>query len=149
MSPESLLVNSVDGMRRLAERVARGLAPGDVLLLSGELGSGKTTFVQGLAQALGVVDSITSPTFTIVGEYEAENQEGIKKLIHVDLYRLADRAAARETAIAEVLALSGEDSRVTVIEWADRLGEVWPKQARAIAFRHGATADSRLVTLEL
>lgn len=155
------VVRSVGDMHKLAGRVARELVAGDILLLSGELGSGKTTFVQGLARALGVVDNITSPTFTIVGEYEVNGRGVVKKLIHVDLYRLTDRMAIRDPAVVEVLARREMDERVTVIEWADRLvehrsdgraerlGALALPGARRFTFQHGATADSRLVTVKL
>lgn len=143
----SLRVKSIEEMRVLAERVAQEIKPGDVLLLEGELGSGKTTFVQGLAGALGVKEQVTSPTFAIVSEYETGKSARIKRLIHVDLYRLSDDEAAAEPAVREILAQSSEGERVTVVEWADKLGESVPAKARRIEFAHGATEGERVVTL--
>jgi tRNA threonylcarbamoyladenosine biosynthesis protein TsaE len=93
--------------------VAAELEPGAVLMLSGELGAGKTAFVRGLAQGLGLdPGDVTSPTFTLVHEYRG----GRLPLIHVDLYRL-DRAELDEIGLDEELARSG----VIAIEWPERL----------------------------
>lgn len=138
----SLRVNSVDEMHALAAKVAGDLKPGDVLLLEGELGSGKTTFVQGLAKALGVEEQVTSPTFAIVSGYETGGNDGVEKLIHVDLYRLGEEEAGPELFGDEM-----RQSAVTVIEWADRLRDKAPKEGKKIKFAHGATEKERVVTL--
>ena len=99
--------------RAIAASVARDLTAGAVLLLSGDLGAGKTAFVRGLAEGLGIsTDDVTSPTFTLVHEYRG----GRLPLIHVDLYRL-DRADFDEIGLDEDLAAKG----VVAIEWAERL----------------------------
>ena len=99
--------------RAIAVRLAGELHAGSVLLLSGDLGAGKTAFVRGLAEGLGVsADDVTSPTFTLVHEYRG----GRLPLIHVDLYRL-DRADLDEIGLDEDLAAKG----IIAIEWADRL----------------------------
>lgn len=99
--------------RAIAASVARDLTAGAVLLLSGDLGAGKTAFVRGLAEGLGIsTDDVTSPTFTLVHEYRG----GRLPLIHVDLYRL-DRADLDEIGLDEDLASRG----VVAIEWAERL----------------------------
>ena len=97
--------------RSIARQVARSLRPGDVLYLYGELGSGKTVFVQGLCAGLDVKDDVTSPSFVIATEYE-----GRYRVTHVDLYRL-DGKAAGALPIEEYML----DKGITVIEWADRL----------------------------
>jgi tRNA threonylcarbamoyladenosine biosynthesis protein TsaE len=100
-----------------AARLANALRPGDVLLLSGELGAGKTAFVRGLAKGLGIDPAeVTSPTFTLVHEYRG----GRLPLIHVDLYRL-DRTRLDEVGLDVELASRG----VLAIEWPERLaGEI-------------------------
>jgi tRNA threonylcarbamoyladenosine biosynthesis protein TsaE len=108
----------------LARDVARTLEPGDVLLLSGNLGAGKTAFVRGLAEGLGIApEEISSPTFTLVHEYRG----GRLTLYHVDLYRL-DRAATEDIGLEEMGVADG----VLAIEWPDRLTHALPR-AREIA----------------
>ena len=91
-----------------AERFAVGLQGGDVVLLSGELGAGKTTFTKGIGLALGVTEPITSPTFTIIKEYRGKEL----MLYHMDMYRISDDLS--ELGLEEYL---GNERGVTVIEW--------------------------------
>ncbi|HXG41266.1 MAG TPA: tRNA (adenosine(37)-N6)-threonylcarbamoyltransferase complex ATPase subunit type 1 TsaE [Dehalococcoidia bacterium] len=102
--------------RRLGERLARHLQAGDVLLLSGELGAGKTVLVQGLARGLGVKEGVSSKSFVLLGEYE-----GRLKLYHADLYRLEAPEEAEELALDE-LCRDG----VLVVEWPERAWHVFP-----------------------
>ena len=105
--------NSEADTRAIAGALAPTLTPGAVVLLSGDLGAGKTAFVRGLAEGLGLdPDEVTSPTFTLVHEYRG----GRLPLIHVDLYRL-DRAELDEVGLDQDLAAKG----VTAVEWAERL----------------------------
>ena len=104
--------------RAIALKLAGVLSAGSVLLLSGDLGAGKTAFVRGLAEGLGISpDEVTSPTFTLVHEYRG----GRLALIHVDLYRL-DRADLDEIGLDDDLAARG----VVAIEWAERLARRIP-----------------------
>ena len=99
--------------RAIAADIERSLGSGAVVLLSGDLGAGKTAFVRGLAEGLGLdADAVTSPTFTLVHEYRG----GRLPLIHVDLYRL-DRAELEEIGLDEDLAAQG----ITAVEWSERL----------------------------
>ncbi len=139
-------VKSVQEMRSLASRVARDIKVGDILLLKGPLGSGKTTFVQGLARALGVREQVTSPSFTVVTEYEVGGRAGLK-LVHLDLYRLSEEEADREAAVKEMLDSADKGDRVTVVEWADRLGGFSPKGAWQLVFLHGDRVSERIVKI--
>ena len=97
----------------LAKALAAGLRAGDILLLSGNLGAGKTAFVRGLAEGLGINPrEVSSPTFTLIHEYRG----GRLTLYHVDLYRL-ERAATDDLGLEEL----GVDEGVLAIEWPDRL----------------------------
>lgn len=99
--------------RAIAAKMAASVKAGDVLLLSGDLGAGKTAFVRGLAEGLGLdAGEVTSPTFTLVHEYRG----GRLPLIHVDLYRL-DKADLDEIGLDPELAERG----VTAVEWSERL----------------------------
>ena len=99
-----------DETEALAADFARRLRPGDVVLVSGELGAGKTTFVRGACRALGVESAITSPTFTIARRYE-----GAVPISHLDLYRLADLAEEDPALLADELA----EDRVAFVEWPE------------------------------
>ena len=100
----------------IAKDLAGSLVPGDVLLLSGNLGAGKTAFVRGLAEGLGIdPGEVSSPTFTLVHEYRG----GTLTLYHADLYRL-DRAATDDLGLEEL------DRGVLAIEWPDRLTHTLP-----------------------
>jgi len=112
------LTRSEDETHALAHRLAATLEPGDVLLLSGNLGAGKTAFVRGLAAGLGIEPGeVSSPTFTIVHEYRG----GRLTLYHVDLYRL-DEAASTELGLEEMGVADG----VLAIEWPERLSHTLP-----------------------
>jgi len=114
---------SEDETAAIAQRLAATLAAGDVLLLSGNLGAGKTAFTRGLAAGLGIdPGEVSSPTFTLVHEYRG----GRLALYHVDLYRL-DRAAAEDLGLEEMGVADG----VLAIEWPDRLSHDMPG-ARAV-----------------
>ena len=116
------VTTSEEETRLVATRLASDLLPGAVILLSGDLGAGKTVFVRGLASGLGIdPDEVTSPTFTLVHEYRG----GRLALVHVDLYRL-DRAELDDIGLDTELAASG----VLAVEWAERLAR---KPADSIA----------------
>lgn len=117
--------------RAIARALAAELSPGAVLLLSGDLGAGKTAFVKGLAEGLELdADDVTSPTFTLVHEYRG----GRLPLIHVDLYRL-DRAELDDIGLDAELA----DTGVVAIEWAERLQR---GVAGAISIRIADTSEN-------
>ena len=101
--------------RDAGEAFASVLTPGDVVLLTGRLGAGKTTFVTGVARGLGVTDRVTSPTFTMVREHRCENDRGIATLLHADLYRVESLAEVLDLALGELV----EESAVALVEWGD------------------------------
>jgi tRNA threonylcarbamoyladenosine biosynthesis protein TsaE len=120
------------------EALGRTLGPGDVVALYGELGAGKTCFVQGLVRGLGVTTQATSPTFVLVNEYR-----GRLPIHHVDAYRTA---SLTELVDLGLLDLFGGDG-VTLLEWADRAEPLLP--ARAIRVRiEGLGDEPRAVTIE-
>ena len=104
-----LITRSTEETYALAQKIAQELNGGEVILLNGTLGAGKTTFTKGLALGLGVKKTVVSPTFTIIKEYEGEKLH----LYHIDMYRLEDDDELEELGVEE---LYREDS-VVVIEW--------------------------------
>ncbi|MCC7243123.1 MAG: tRNA (adenosine(37)-N6)-threonylcarbamoyltransferase complex ATPase subunit type 1 TsaE [Acidobacteria bacterium] len=125
--------------RELAARLAASLEPGAVLLLSGDLGAGKTAFVRGLAKGMGIdPDAVTSPTFTLVHEYRG----GRLPLIHVDLYRL-EVADLDDIGLDEALAGEG----VVAVEWPERLARPVPGALEIRIQDRGA--NSRSIALAL
>jgi tRNA threonylcarbamoyladenosine biosynthesis protein TsaE len=108
--------HSPEETQSLGERLGSFLRGGEILLLSGQLGAGKTLFVKGIAQALGVPDTeVTSPSFTLVNHYL-----GRLKLYHIDLYRLNEGAQAAYAVDLDELLM--DERAVIVIEWAERMG---------------------------
>ena len=134
-----LRTKSVDDTRALAFEVASLSRPGDIILLAGDLGAGKTAFAQGFGRALGVVEPITSPTFTLVRTYE----EGRFPLIHVDVYRLDHLQELVDLGITEIIDGDG----VTLIEWGDAVAPLLPPDFLEVSLELGATDDERLVRL--
>ena len=130
--------NSEQETRAIASALAMDLAMGTFLLLSGDLGAGKTAFVRGLAEGLGIdADEVTSPTFTLVHEYRG----GRLPLIHVDLYRL-DRAVLDEIGLDQDLAAVG----VVAVEWAERMARNIPGAVRVSIADAGD--DRRTIVIE-
>jgi len=108
--------SSADETRRLAGVLAPLCRPGDLVLLTGGLGAGKTVFAQGFAAALGVEGPVTSPTFTLVHQYAcAPNPAGIEQLVHADLYRLDTLVEVFDLALPELV----DDDAVGLVEWGE------------------------------
>ena len=106
-----------EATRQLAQRLASVARPGDILCLWGDLGAGKTVFAKGFGLGLGIADTISSPTFVLMGEYA-----GRLPLFHIDLYRLASAEEALDGGLLDDRQATG----VVLIEWPDRLGEALP-----------------------
>lgn len=112
-------VKNADEIIELGNKIATSLQAGDVVLLDGELGAGKTTITKGIAQGLGIKKNVKSPTFTLVREY----LEGRLPLYHMDMYRL-EYSDPFEVGVDEYL----EGSGVTVIEWSEFIKELIPDE---------------------
>ncbi len=112
-----LRTRSADDTRALGTALAAVLRPGDVVLLAGDLGAGKTTLTQGMAAGLGVTDPVTSPTFTLVRSHrvDAAAGPGVRTLLHADLYRLDRVAEVVDLGLDELV----EEGAVAVVEWGD------------------------------
>jgi tRNA threonylcarbamoyladenosine biosynthesis protein TsaE len=132
-----LRLESLEETHALAADLARVAQPGDLILLNGGIGSGKTAFAQGFAAALGVHERVTSPSFVIHIMYES----GRLPLSHFDLYRLEEPSAIAQLGIEEYV-----DDGVTLIEWADRSSGFAPPHL-TIALDLGARDDERIATI--
>lgn len=122
----------------LARRLAAGLKPGAVLALYGNLGSGKTCFVRGLAAALNITVPVTSPTFTLIHEYPSD-----PPLYHMDLYRLSGPDALYTLGLEDYF----EGDGITVIEWAEHAEPLLPAHTIRLEF-NVTTRNTRLITIK-
>ncbi|HEY6798587.1 MAG TPA: tRNA (adenosine(37)-N6)-threonylcarbamoyltransferase complex ATPase subunit type 1 TsaE [Kineosporiaceae bacterium] len=142
----TLSIPTADEMRRLGERLAALLRPGDLVVLTGDLGAGKTTLTQGIGAGLGVRGDVTSPTFVIAREHPSPT--GGPALVHVDAYRLGSLAEVDDLDLDSAL----EDS-VTVVEWGSGLVEglaesrLEVRLARSRGSGHGAGTEDRAVEI--
>lgn len=122
----------------LGEMVGKNLRPGDILLLEGDLGAGKTTFAQGVAKGLGVDEFVNSPTFVIINEYFS----GRLPLYHMDLYRVEDESQLYDLGIEEYFFGNG----VCLVEWPAIALPLMPEEVAWIRLEQ--SGDGRVVTLE-
>ncbi len=143
-SPHTGTVVGVEGMRRLGESIAQRLQPGDIVLLHGDLGAGKTTLAQGIAAGLGVDAAVQSPTFTLVADYPARLADGaMATLYHLDLYRLSDSEELGEIGWDELIA---SDDSVMLAEWPERAGDWLPDRYLLVSIAY-AGHDAREVSV--
>jgi tRNA threonylcarbamoyladenosine biosynthesis protein TsaE len=117
LTEQAVLTRSAAETQAAGADLAARLQGGDVLLLRGDLGAGKTTFTQGIARGLGVRGAVQSPTFTLIAEYDAPRLGRSGQLVHIDLYRLGGAAQLDSIGLDEYL---DRDDCVVVIEWPDR-----------------------------
>jgi tRNA threonylcarbamoyladenosine biosynthesis protein TsaE len=138
LAPDTLdfISHSEAQTRRLGARLGALLEPGDVVALVGDLGSGKTRWIQGVCEGLGVTDPVISPTFTLVNEYQ-----GRYPIYHIDLYRLTDVAETLTFGLEEYLAGDG----VSLIEWADRASAVLPESYLVVELYYLEETKRRIV----
>ena len=133
-----LVSTSPEATRAFAANLAAVAEPGDVLCLWGELGAGKTVFAKGFGAGLGVRDTISSPSFVLMGEYL-----GRLPLFHIDLYRLANAQEVVDGGLLDDRQAAG----VVLIEWPDRLGDALPEDRVDVRIDGGAD-DPRTLRLE-
>lgn len=129
---------SATDTQRAGEEFAALLRPGDVVLLNGTLGAGKTTWVQGVARGLGVVERVTSPTFTLVREHEC-HARGIATLHHADVYRVRGLDEVLDLALGELV----EEAAVALVEWGELAATVFGRDVFTVRF----STDERDVRL--
>ena len=129
---------SVDDTRALAAEIATLTQAGDLVVLAGDLGTGKTAFAQGFARGLGVDEPVTSPAFILVRTYE-----GRLPMIHLDVYRLDQMQELVDLGIAELL----DEGGVTLVEWGDAVTPALPADFLEVRLESGTAPDDRLLTV--
>lgn len=124
MNKNKIITNSFEETQKFAEEFAKTLKGGEILCLYGDLGYGKTTFIQGLARGLGVSGRIISPTFIIMRTYRIKNQElRIKNIFHIDLYRMNNEQEISDLGLFDIL---GNPENIVAIEWPEKMGGLLP-----------------------
>ncbi|HIY17070.1 MAG TPA: tRNA (adenosine(37)-N6)-threonylcarbamoyltransferase complex ATPase subunit type 1 TsaE [Candidatus Intestinimonas stercorigallinarum] len=134
------VTNSPAETEALGAALAEELKPGAVVAFTGDLGAGKTAFVRGLARGLGIGERVTSPTFTIVNEYEG----GRLPLFHFDMYRLDSADELFDIGWEDYLARGG----VCAVEWSEKVSEALEPGAIRVDIRRGGDDGQRVVTIE-
>jgi len=145
---KKFIIKSPIEMEKFAATLAKTLKGGEVLALEGELGAGKTSFVQGVAKMLGVKQNVQSPTFLLMKCYPIKKVQGsrlkVQTLCHVDAYRIKNE---RELVTIGLVEQMNEPWTVTAIEWADLVPGLIPGNAITIRFAHGKKDSERIVTV--
>lgn len=134
---------SVSQTAQLAQKLAEKYKNGGILALIGPLGAGKTTFTQAFAKSLGIKQNLISPTFILMREYFIPGQK-VKKLYHIDLYRLDKIEEIDSLGLGEIFS---NPQNIVIIEWADKLGNLLPKTAVRLFFTPTAK-NSREIKVE-
>jgi len=134
-----LTTSSARETQEVASKIAALIEQGDLVLLVGELGAGKTTFAQGFGQALGIVEPITSPTFTLAREYEGQRLT----MHHLDVYRLEQIDEVLDLALPELL----DSASVTLIEWGDAIIPALPGEYLEVRLEYGDDDDERVISV--
>ena len=134
-----LLSHSPEDTEDIGARLAEQLEPGAVVAFTGDLGAGKTAFTRGLARGLGIPDRITSPTFTIVNEYEG----GRLPLFHFDMYRLGSADELFDIGWEGYLRRGG----VCAVEWSENIADALEEDAVRVDIRRGASDQERVITI--
>ena len=127
-------VSNAELTQKIAEKLAKALQAGDVILLDGDLGAGKTTFTKGLARGLGIRKNVKSPTFTLIREYH----EGRLPLYHMDVYRL-EKTGGDDLGLEEYFNGDG----VSVVEWSQFVEDDLPKEFLIVHFIKDETDDDK------
>ena len=122
----------------LGAALARELAPGSIVLLCGDLGAGKTVFSRGFARGLGVTETVSSPTYTIVQEYELDSGS---RLYHMDLYRIGDERAALGFGVDEFFS---EPGAISLVEWPERIRGLLPDTAIRVELVHRSESEREI-----
>ncbi len=132
---------SIQDTRRIAREILRQLGRRNIILLSGQLGTGKTVTVQAIAEELELKDDVSSPTYVLMKIYPLQNSD-FDRLVHVDLYRIEYNQDVDELGLTDYLA----DARsLVVVEWPERIMGSWPSDALLVQFDYGDKESIRTI----
>ena len=136
---------SVTETKKIAKNIAKTFKGGEVLGLVGNLGTGKTHFTKGLAEYFEIKNPITSPTFVVMKVYDIKGNKYINKMSHADAYRLETGEDALAIGLGEYI----ENNKcLTVIEWAERIKDVLPKDTIWVKFNYGDSDNERIINIK-
>lgn len=128
-----IITKSFEETIKIAEEYAKTLKRGDVILLKGEMGAGKTVFVKGIAKTLGITERITSPTYAYMNDYD-----GV--LYHYDCYRLSSGEDAESLGLTDYFYANG----ICVIEWSENISDVLPKNTKSVTIQKISENERRI-----
>jgi tRNA threonylcarbamoyladenosine biosynthesis protein TsaE len=139
---EIFISHSPEETMALGKSIAEKAAPGDIIALTGDLGTGKTVFTKGIARGLGIDEPVSSPTFTIVSEYRS----GRMPLFHFDVYRIGDPEEMDEVGLDDYLSNGG----LSLIEWAELISDMLPPETVWVTIEKDLESgfDFRRITIE-
>ncbi|MFH1175592.1 MAG: tRNA (adenosine(37)-N6)-threonylcarbamoyltransferase complex ATPase subunit type 1 TsaE [bacterium] len=127
---QEYITKSAEETQKIAKEFAKTLKGGEIFIFSGDLGAGKTTFIQGLAEGLGVKENLTSPTFVLMKIYKGK---GSLKLVHIDCYRIGSGATMSSLGLDEIFE---DKNNIAVVEWGERIADILPNDVAKIEFKH-------------
>jgi tRNA threonylcarbamoyladenosine biosynthesis protein TsaE len=143
---KTYLTSNAKQTRILGSQVAKKLVGGEILALSGPLGSGKTEFVKGVAKALNIKTVITSPTFIILKSYRFKKGRSSLYFLHFDLYRIKTASELESLGFTELL---NNKKAIAVIEWPEKIWRLLPQKTYKLFFVHGKQTNRRIIKIPI
>ena len=147
----TITTNSPQETEKFGIKLSQKLTGGDILLLSGDLGAGKTALVKGIAKGLGIQNEITSPTFTLMNIYDIKDKKRkIETMVHIDTYRLKHEKGLLEIGVEDYL---GKDNTVCLVEWPEKIINILKNKAlnkekmKIINIEHSQDSNQRKITI--
>ena len=140
---KKILTKSTQETKKLAKDLASKLKGGEILALSGDLGAGKTTFVQGFAKGLGIREKITSPTFVVAKRFPVSSPD-FQYFYHIDMYRIPGDEDVKELGLKEVF---NNNTNLVIIEWSHRVSKLLPKGTVWVKMSHGDREEERVISV--
>ena len=140
------LSSSNDETLEIGKQIASTLQGGDIVLLYGELGAGKTTLTKGIANGFGITEDITSPTFTLMNMYPVKNNaSGIQTLVHIDTYRLENAQELLDIGVEDYL---GSPDTITIIEWPEKVESLVKNKKIISVYLNHVENETRKITID-